>query len=40
VKSHEEIKKMNQMLVDMREELTSRKPVFSDKHDLLVDAHL
>jgi hypothetical protein len=40
VKSHEEIKKMNQMLVDMREELTSRKPNFSDKRDLLVDAHL
>jgi hypothetical protein len=31
---------MNQMLIDMREELTSRKPQLGDKSDVLVDAHL
>ena len=39
VKSHEEIKKMNQMLVDMREEFTSRKSLISNRNDVLVDAH-
>ncbi len=39
VKSHEEIKKINQMLVDMREEFTSRRSLISNRNDILVDAH-